>query len=92
MFLTGNLTNADLDLPEILPFAKRDQGKWLVLFPYDVIHESDIRVTSGEVVTRLNSDDNSWLWVRRSDGTEGFVPKIVLCKLPPDLRLDGKIG
>jgi hypothetical protein len=73
-----------------LPFTKRDLGQYVALYAYDTGDESDIRVTSGEVLTLLNSDDSEWLWVRRTGGGEGFVPKNALCRIPEDLRITGQ--
>ncbi|KAL8599108.1 hypothetical protein ACOMHN_007824 [Nucella lapillus] len=75
---------------DVLPFERRAQGKRVVMFSYDVQQESDVRVTSGEVVTLFNADDKDWLWIRRSGGGEGFVPRRFLCRLPDDFRIKDK--
>ena len=62
----------------------------MAVFTYDVEQESDVRVTSGEVVTLLNAEDKEWYWVRRSGGAEGFVPRAFLCRLPDDLRINSE--
>lgn len=78
-----------LGLPDIQPFEKRDLGEWVALFLFKGIQEDDVRLSAGEVVMVLNKEDGDWLWVRRSGGEEGFVPRSFLCRLPVDMHISG---
>ena len=42
----------------------------------------------GEFVTVLNKDDADWFYIRRADGSEGFVPSSFLC--PAEGQYEGE--
>ena len=47
----------------------------VVLFDFDAVDEHDVSVCQHDVVTLLCEEDPDWLWVRRHDGAEGFIPR-----------------
>ncbi|XP_064596697.1 SH3 domain-containing protein Dlish-like [Liolophura sinensis] len=66
---------------EIFPFKKEERGHSMVLFEFGAKNENDLDVRRGEIVVRLNEEDREWVWVRRGDNVEGFVPYNYLCPL-----------
>lgn len=48
--------------------------RFIALYKFTARDENDVNVERGEILTVLNKDDSDWLFVRRSDGQEGFVP------------------
>lgn len=66
---------------ETFPFEKVVRGNSMVLFEFAGKNENDIDVRRGEIVVRLNEEDREWVWVRRGDHVEGFVPYNYLCPL-----------
>ena len=46
-----------------------------ILFDYDALDENDVTVRQHDTVTLLFEDDPDWLWVRKHDGAQGFIPR-----------------
>ena len=46
-----------------------------VIFDFNGHYESDLSVMRQDVVTLLDEEGMDWLWVRRCDGKEGFIPR-----------------
>jgi hypothetical protein len=55
-------------------FKKRYQGSVTVLYDFNSRSEDEISVQAGQTVMLLNKEDANWVWVRRFDGEEGFIP------------------
>lgn len=55
-------------------FKKRYQGTVSVLYDFNSLNEDEISVQAGQRVMLLNKEDIDWVWVRRFDGGEGFIP------------------
>ena len=55
-------------------FKKRYLGTVTVLYDFNSPSEDEISVQAGQTVMLLNKDDANWVWVRRFDGEEGFIP------------------
>ena len=55
-------------------FRKRYLGTVTVLYDFNAACEDEISVQAGQTVMLLNKEDADWVWVRRFDGEEGFVP------------------
>lgn len=59
-------------------FHKKPEGVALALYSFRPRCEDDASLTRGDWVVLLNTQDPDWVWVRKKDGSEGFVPKIYL--------------
>ncbi|KAL3883757.1 hypothetical protein ACJMK2_029989 [Sinanodonta woodiana] len=66
---------------EVLPFRKRFQGEYLVLYDFKAIGVNDLGARAGELVSLLNSEDPLWYWVKNKRGDEGFVPAEYVCNI-----------
>ena len=62
-------------------FDRRPQGFALALYSYRARMEDDLPVQRGDWLVILNAGDRNWLWVRRRDGLEGFVPRSYVSRL-----------
>lgn len=56
-------------------FLKYHKGYYMVGYNFAAYYEQDISVQRGEIVAALNDDDADWMWTRKANGQEGFVPK-----------------
>lgn len=46
-----------------------------VVFDYKALNYDDVSVSSQEVVTSSQEDDSDWVWVKKSNGQEGYIPR-----------------
>ena len=60
---------------QITEFVKKPEGVAVALYSFRPCCEGDVAVTRGEWLILLNSQDPDWIWVRKNDCSEGFVPK-----------------
>ena len=68
-------------------FKAKKGARLTVIFDFQRRFGGDISVNSHEVVTYLADDGADWLWIRRSDGQEGFIPRNCVANLEA-LNLD----
>ena len=69
-------------------FLSTQRGARLtVIFDFQGHFDGDISVRRQDVVTLLDDDGPDWLWIRRSDGKEGFIPRAYAVNLEA-LNLD----
>ncbi|KAK3580501.1 hypothetical protein CHS0354_001098 [Potamilus streckersoni] len=69
---------------ETVPFRKRFQGEYLVLYNFEAIDENDLGAHAGERVSLLNSEDPFWYWVKNKCGDEGFLFQQNICVIQTD--------
>ena len=73
--------------PRRSAFKAKKGARLTVIFDFQRRFGGDISVNSHEVVTYLADDGADWLWIRRSDGQEGFIPRNCVANLEA-LNLD----
>ena len=73
--------------PRQSAFKAKKGARLTVIFDFQRRFGGDISVNSHEVVTYLAGDGADWLWIRRSDGQEGFIPRNCVANLEA-LNLD----
>ena len=73
--------------PKQPSFKAKKGARLTVIFDFQRRFGGDISVNSHEVVTYLADDGADWLWIRRSDGQEGFIPRNCVANLEA-LNLD----
>ncbi|ESO85771.1 hypothetical protein LOTGIDRAFT_130482 [Lottia gigantea] len=64
--------------------------KYVVLYDFQIVNENDVNVKRGEIVTVLNTDDNNWSWISKSNNQQGFIPSSFIYLLPRYLYCTGK--
>ena len=72
---SGTLSVSFDDEYEIEVPQKRRGGYLTVLFGYRAMNKTDVSVEHQEVVKLLNDKNPDWIWVRKENGQEGFIPR-----------------
>ena len=61
--------------PRHIPRLPHTITKLTVLFDYKATHFDDVSVYQDEVVMSSDDEGCNWIWVKKSNGKEGYIPK-----------------